>query len=148
MNMNTIKELWEALNNSCLKKFHYWPNADVPRGRPGVYLIQQDQELIYVGMAKKNLYGRLHQHAGGRRSGDQFCVYVCDRLILPRLTNEEIQQVGKGELLLDKKVRAFVREQLSYKFIETDNEQLAMELERFGIKAVQDQTPDLLNSRI
>ena len=41
-----------------------------------------------------------------------------------------------------------MREQLSYKFIETDNEQLAMELERFGIKAIQDQTPNLLNSRI
>ena len=69
-------------------------------------------------------------------------------MILPRLTNEEIQQVGKGELLLDKKVKAFVREQLSYKFIETDNEQVAMELERFGIKAVQDHTPNLINSRL
>ena len=97
---------------------------------------------------QKNLYGRLHQHAGGRRSGDQFCVYVCDRLILPRLNNEEINKVGKGELLLDKKVKAFVREQLSYKFIETDNEQVAMELVRFGIKAVQDHTPNLLNSRL
>lgn len=148
MEMNTIKRLWESLNNSSLKEFHYWPNSDVPRGKPGVYLIYKIHELIYVGMAKKNLYGRLHQHAGGRRSGDQFCVYVCDRLILPHLTNEEIQQVGKGELLLDKKVRAFVREQLSYKFIETDNEKLAMELERFGIKAVQDNVPNLLNSRI
>ena len=53
MDMNTIKELWEALNNSSIKEFHYWPNADVPRGKPGVYLIYQIQELIYVGMAKK-----------------------------------------------------------------------------------------------
>ena len=49
---------------------------------------------------------------------------------------------------MDKKVRAFVREQLSYKFIETESEQLAGKLERFGIMEVQYHTSNLLNSRI
>ena len=36
----------------------------------------------------KGLYSRLNSHALGWRSGDQFCVYVADRLVLPTLTPE------------------------------------------------------------
>lgn len=54
-----------------------WPNPAVPKVAAGVYTIWQGSELIYAG-----LYSRLSSHWAGRRSGDQFCVYVADRLVL------------------------------------------------------------------
>jgi hypothetical protein len=35
-------------------------------------------------------------HASGRRSGDRFCVYVADRLVLPTLSQEDITAIGSG----------------------------------------------------
>ena len=43
--------------------------------------------------------GRLASHASGRRSGDQFLIYVCDRLVLPRLGNR-IGEIAGGALSL------------------------------------------------
>ena len=34
----------------------------------------------------KWLWTRLGSHASGRRSGDQFNVYICDRFVVPALT--------------------------------------------------------------
>ena len=31
----------------------------------------------------------IYLFAAGRRSGDQFCAYVCDRLVVPDLTTEK-----------------------------------------------------------
>lgn len=47
------------------------------------------------------LYTRLHSHAAGRRNGDQFCVYVADRLVLPQPTSEEIEQIAVGRHTID-----------------------------------------------
>ena len=60
----------------------------------GVYVVWQGDLLIYAGMSgrqiEKNLgkkkYGlitRLDSHAKGRLSGDQFNVYVANRLVVP-----------------------------------------------------------------
>src|SRR4029434_11137740 len=66
--------------------------------------------FMYVGMSGRSitaettargtrmgLYIRLHirlqSHASGRRSGDQFCVYVADRLALPHLSPENIADI-------------------------------------------------------
>lgn len=43
----------------------------------------------------------LNSHAMGRRSGDQFCVYVCGRFVVPRLTSAQQAEVGDGRLSLD-----------------------------------------------
>jgi hypothetical protein len=42
------------------------------------------------------LHTRLHSHFSGRRSGDQFCVYVADLLVLPGLTPADIEDVSAG----------------------------------------------------
>jgi hypothetical protein len=60
-------------------------------------------ELIYAGMSGQGaqsedfvarpdqptkvlgLWTRLNSHASGRRSGDQFNIYICDRFIVPAL---------------------------------------------------------------
>jgi hypothetical protein len=76
------------------------------------------------------LFDRLGTHALGRRSGDQFCVYVCDLLILPGLTLEQLQQVGRRELLLDGLVRSYIRERPSYRYVELPGGAIAFEVER------------------
>ena len=71
--------------------FRDWPNSAVPKAAAGVYTIWDGDTCTYVGMsgrglssealgqhradgALKGLATRLASHAGGRRSGDQFCV--------------------------------------------------------------------------
>jgi len=88
------------LRDGSLYRFADWPNPAVPNGRIGAYTIWHDDQLLYVGMAGRaidpspdtsglaparltGLRSRLASHASGRRSGDQFCVYVFDRLVLP-----------------------------------------------------------------
>jgi hypothetical protein len=48
----------------------------------------------------QGLYTRLQSHASGRRSGDQFCVYVADGLVLPSLSPEDIGQATTKWMLL------------------------------------------------
>jgi hypothetical protein len=85
-----------------------------------VYLIYQGVRLIYVGMAKKNLLGRLTQHARGNRSGDQFCVYLGDCLVMPKLGIDQMKDLFSGELSLDHEIKKFVRSQLSYLLVQDD----------------------------
>ncbi len=73
----------------------------VPLHGAGVYTIwHEDGRFIYVGMSGRGItkdtatrntpfgiYIRLRSHASGRRSGDQFCVYVAGRLVCRRYRN-------------------------------------------------------------
>lgn len=70
--MSDLEQLCDKLNRQTVYRFADWPNKEVPKGIPGVYLIYQGNDLKYVGMASANLYGRLNQHARGKRSGDHF----------------------------------------------------------------------------
>jgi hypothetical protein len=64
----------------------------------------------------QGLYTRLQSHASGRRSGDQFCVYVADRLVLPTLSRDEIAAIASGRHSMDAFVRRYVHENLRYRF--------------------------------
>ena len=76
-----------------------------------MYTIWKDDVFLYVGMAYRHrddttpkvtgVYGRLSSHTSGRRSGDQFAVYVCDRFVVPYLSREEMDTLAGGERLLD-----------------------------------------------
>jgi hypothetical protein len=127
-------ELLRALQGGQLYSFRDWPNRAVPQLAAGVYTIWREDELIYVGMAGRSLtadhiaagqakakqgglFSRLGSHASGRRSGDQFCVYVADRLVLPSLTPDEIAAIGSGRHSLDALVRTFIHAHLSYRFL-------------------------------
>ena len=83
--MLNLDELWYQLNRQPVHAFADWSNREIPKGQPGVYLVYQGSKWIYIGMSFKNLQSRLNQHASGRRSGDQFCVYLGDRLVMPKL---------------------------------------------------------------
>jgi hypothetical protein len=95
-------------------KFSEWPNTSIPVVAAGVYAIWHHQALIYCGMSgreyekaqtsDKKKYGlitRLSSHASGRLSGDQFCVYVANRLVIPSLQHEQLHRFSTGEHTLD-----------------------------------------------
>lgn len=85
--------------------------AVIPGSGAGVYTIWDDAGgLVYVGIAGRNpagkgLASRLRSHASGRRSGDQFCVYVADHYVLPELTREQIEAIRDSRLSMDMLVR-------------------------------------------
>jgi hypothetical protein len=107
------------LTRGAAYSFANWPNPAVPTFAAGVYAIwHNDGRFIYVGMSGRGInaetvrrntpqgiYTRLQSHASGRRSGDQFCVYVADRLVLPTLSQEDIAAIASGRHQMD----AFVR---------------------------------------
>jgi len=142
-------DLLVALQSGPLYRFADWPNPEVPNWRAGVYTVWEGSIFLYVGMAgralpqgahllpeatssnrNRGLRDRLNSHASGRRSGDQFCVYVCDRLVLRNLTQVQLEEVSAGRLILDSMVRAYIRDRLSYRFVITETSKEAHDLER------------------
>jgi hypothetical protein len=115
-------------------RFADWPDGRVPRRAAGVYTVWRGGEFLYAGMsgrgaqredfvaqpgqrvAAMGLWTRLNSHASGRRSGDQFNVYVCDRFVVPALTAGQQRQIADGRLLLDQLTREFIREHLGYRY--------------------------------
>jgi hypothetical protein len=111
--------------------FADWPNPNVPRFGAGVYTVwHHDGQFIYVGMSGRGitdqaairnsplgLYTRLASHASGRRSGDQFCVYVADRLVLPTLSPTDIEAISSGQHQMDAFVRRYIHQNLRYRFL-------------------------------
>ena len=144
--MPDLEQLWDELNQRSVHRFQDWPNKEVPKGKAGVYLIYQGNDLKYVGMASANLYGRLNQHARGKRSGDQFCVYVGDRLVMPKLAIDQMKGVFSGEYSLDDAIKEFVRSQLSYRYLVVASDPIARALEKHGLEIAKGQGADLLNS--
>ena len=137
---------FSALEEGPLCRFADWPNPDVPSVAAGVYAVWQGDELVYVGMSgrgmsadelataaeagqRRGLWTLLNSHAQGRRSGDQFCVYVGDRLVLPTLDREHIAAIGRGEMSLDAFVKDYIHEHLAYRFLVVESGRAAQELE-------------------
>lgn len=84
-----------------------------------------DDQFVYVGIGgtgqtastpleKRNPRSRINQHAQGRRSGDQFCVYVHDFFVLPRLVASGEYEPKRGQL--DRLTKAYIHEHLRYRF--------------------------------
>ena len=141
-----LEKLWDEFNRQPVHRFADWPNRDVPKGKPGVYLIYQGDRLIYIGMASSNLNSRLTQHARGRRSGDQFCVYVSDRLVMKNLTDEQIKGISQGTYSLDHQIRDFIRTELSYRYLLVSDDPTARAVERYGLQIAKGQGAELLNT--
>jgi hypothetical protein len=138
----------KELGTGVLYPFADWPNRAVPRVAIGVYTIWEGHKLIYVGMSGTNLppdevveptqkhgkpvglYTRLHSHFKGDRAGDKFCIYVCDRLVLPSLNSDDLVRIGSGELSLDNLTRIYIVKNLAYRFVVVDSKEIAFELER------------------
>ena len=132
-----------------------WPNAQVPAVAAGVYAVWDGDALIYCGMsgrgfekalgdkAKLGLTTRLASHASGRLSGDQFCVYIANRLVIPGLVPEQLARFADGSLTLDTLTRQYIHGRLEYQFLCVETSAEAYDLERrcrdgsvFGVKPV------------
>lgn len=126
-------------------RFSDWPNAEVPLVAAGVYAIWHDDAFIYAGMSgreiekmqlgkrKYGLFTRLESHASGRLSGNQFCVYVANRLILPMVLSsfkpEELRKFSTGENTLDRLTREYIHRHFEYQFAVVNTSKQAYELE-------------------
>lgn len=145
--MSTTNDLLPSLESGPTYRFADWPNESVPKVSAGVYTIWDAGQLVYVGMAgrsmraedidspdepvkAKGLWTRLNSHASGRRSGDQFCVYVCDRFVVPALSVDQQAQIAEGRLALDKLTRELIRDRYAYRFAPTSDGVTAFALER------------------
>src|SRR3954447_1673350 len=111
----------ERLFSGPIHWFSDWPTGDVPRHGAVVYTIwDREGRFVYVGMSgrghkegdpltgKGGPWGRLNSHASGWRSGDQFCIYVHDWLVLPGLHNR-LHEVAARTLKLDHATRDYIR---------------------------------------
>ena len=132
----SLAHLLRTFEYGQLFAFRDWPNSDVPQTTAGAYTVWRGARLIYVGVSGrslaedqdaaqretaakgKGLFARLNSHASGRRTGDPFCVYVADRLVLPTLSAEQIASIGAGRLSFDELVRRYIHEHLGYRFVE------------------------------
>ena len=123
-------------------KFSEWPNRDIPLVAAGVYAIWHGDELVYCGMsgreiekavrADKKKYGlitRLNSHASGRLSGDQFCVYVANRLVVPKLTPSDLSKFATGEYRLDYMTKSYIHDNFEYQYIIVDSSSEAYSIE-------------------
>ena len=135
----------DAVLHSTPYRFSDWPNKEVPNFAAGVYTVWDQQDrFIYVGMSGRHidtetpltnrphgLITRLSSHASGRRSGDQFCVYVGDRLVLPLLSRQEIENIASGQASFDHLIRRYIHDHFRYRFMVTPTGLRARRLEAF-----------------
>ena len=100
------------------------PRIDaIPKFGSILYTIwNKSDEFIYVGIGgirgvkveQRNPRSRIIQHSQGMRSGDQFCIYVQDHFVLPQLIDKPYKAENG---LLDRLVRDYIRENLSYAYV-------------------------------
>ena len=124
-------------------RFSEWPNTEIPLITAGLYVMWDDKQLIYCGMSgceiekykysnskkKYGLINRLNSHASGRLSGDQFCVYVANRIVIPSLEPELVEQFRNGTMNLDRLTKRYVHDRLEYQYalVESSVEAFAAE---------------------
>ena len=111
----------------------------------GIYAIWDSSgTFVYVGKAG-NLRKRLRSHASGRRSGDQFCVYVFDRAVLQQddISIDGLKAAGvvKGEL--DNLVKGYVHDNLKFRYVTLDTKEEAGDLETdLRANGLDEETPE------
>ena len=131
------------LKNAFSKKFKFknWPKKNIPTVAAGVYVIWDEQTLLYVNTAGKDLdkakragktkFGlitRLNSHASGRASSDQFCSILANRIVIPSLTSAQMNKFKEGSLTLDQMNKKYIRTNLEYQYLVVDHFQDALDL--------------------
>ena len=139
---------------SDLSRFSDWPNNKIPAVSAGVYAVWNNGKLFYCGMSGRGIksavqkgkkkYGlitRLNSHASGRLSGDQFCVYIANRLVIPNLSINDLSKFKTGELKLDTLTKQYIHQHLEYQYVILDTSKEAYDIEKkarrgdvFGLK--------------
>lgn len=108
------------------------PKDHIPKYGSIIYTIwNKSDEWIYVGIGglgqspntplhKRNPVSRIQQHQSGRRSGDQFCIYVHDYFVVPQLDLQQYEFVRGG---LDRLTKRYIQEELFYRFVVIQNKE-------------------------
>ena len=133
------------LKNSFSKRFKFknWPQKNFPAIAAGIYLIWEGQTLLYVSTAGKDLdkalragktkFGlitRLNSHASGRATGDQFCSFLSNRIVIPSLKNSQLNKFREGSITLDQMTKKYIRTNVEYQYLIVENFQDALDLEK------------------
>jgi hypothetical protein len=97
----------------------------------GVTIAEVDEDGQPVETQTRGLYGRLNTHASGKRSGDQFCIYVCDRFVIPSLLadKDKLELLAEGRLNLDELTQAYIQQHYEYRYTPTASGKAASKIE-------------------
>ena len=109
-------------------KFSEDPKVHIPQKGSIIYTVfDKSGTFIYVGIAgiqksleNRSSTSRMMSHSSGRRSGDQFCVYVHDVFVIPELVKRGTYEPSRG--LLDRLTKEYIQENLSYRFCSFQND--------------------------
>ena len=113
--------------------------SDIPSWGSIIYTVFLDKtEYIYVGIGglsgksvtERNPRSRIIQHSQGRRSGDQFCIYIQDFFVIPQLIGKDYTP-KKG--YIDMLTKEFIQKRLSYRYLvvqSDDSDKIVRRLER------------------
>jgi hypothetical protein len=103
------------------------------------------EKAIKDGKKKYGLVTRLASHASGRLSGDQFCVYVANRIVIPELKQSQLNKFRDGIITLDQMTKKFIRTKLEYQYLLVDRSKDAIDLEQHCRSGAIFGTPPLFN---
>ena len=137
------------------------PQIDlIPSPGSIIYTVWHDHlGFIYVGiggvgrtaltpLANRNPRSRIKEHSSGRRSGDQFCVYVHDFFIIPELVKSGSFSPAKGAL--DRLTKEYIHTHLSYRYLvfqTDDSAKIVRELEAIVQRGVPGFGRPMLNPK-
>ena len=140
MNQDFSEEIASLFDtNNPLLPFSLDSVSKIPEYGSILYAIFLDEkEFIYIGIGgiagttarSRDPRSRIREHTSGRRSGDQFCIYIQDFYVIPTLLNEEYRP-QKG--YLDRLVKEFIQSRLSFRFVvfqSEDSNLIVRKLER------------------
>jgi len=86
----------------------------------------------------------MQSHASGRRSGDQFCIYIHDIFVIPELIKTGKYESGRG--WLDKVTQKYIHDNLRYRFVSflsDDSDVIVRRLENKIKKGGMELTPKI-----
>ena len=126
----------------------------IPTTGSVIYTVwNQENDFIYVGISglqnsleKRNPQSRIQSHTRGRRSGDQFCVYVHDFYVIPEIVKKSAYEFSRRDL--DRRTKAYIQRNLSYRFKSFQNEdsvKIVRNLEKEIKKGIFTYNPPILN---
>ena len=116
-------DLFELFDNSIKPiSFAEDPRKYISNDGSIIYSVwDKEDKFIYIGVSglqksieKRSPLSRMISHCSGIRSGDQFCIYIHDFYVIPKIIESGQYQASKG--LLDKLTKEYIHKNLSYRF--------------------------------
>ena len=136
-NSKMKSELEKLFSNEVeLRQFSTRNVNEIPSWGSIIYTVFLDKtEYIYVGIGglsgksvtQRNPRSRIIQHSQGRRSGDQFCIYIQDFFVIPQLIGKDYTP-KKG--YLDQLTKEFIQSRLTYRYLVIQTEDSDVEVRR------------------